>query len=369
MATILVADDQDSINLADPILSGEGHRVVEAEDGQLAFELAARDKPDLILLAVGSQNMNGLQVLQSLKSDPGTRFIPVIVSTVGEDEKSAQLAVRAGALDYIAKPWPSGHLSDRIRIALNRSGGTVSTGNDGIDRVLLGGVGPGVLTLVEGASGSGKSVLCQHLAYGALMLEHSVTIYAQEVDHPDQDGTKPDFAVRMKNLGMDISFEMQGDQARIYPLGYFVNEEPGSGKALEGLREHIESLSMHCSLIILDDLTQMVKSSGTNHSINFFNECRLLCNPEFGIIIALDTAGMKQEMLGQVENLINTHVRLSAQNSKGGVYGTRVHLMEVPKVKDTYLNWTNMVSFEVDPALAISMSMGLRVIPAAGTNG
>ncbi len=207
MATILVADDQDGINLADLILSGDGHRVVEAEDGQLACELA-----------VGSENVNGLQVLQSLKSNPGTRFIPVIVSTAGEDEKSAELAVRAGALDYISKPWPSGHLSDRIRIALNRSGNTVSTGNDGIDRVLLGGVGPGVLTLVEGSPGSGKSVLCQHLAYGALMSEHMVTIYAQEVDLPDQDGTKPDFAGRMKNLGMDISFEMQADQARIYPI-------------------------------------------------------------------------------------------------------------------------------------------------------
>ncbi len=73
--------------------------------------------------------------------------------------------------------------------------------------------------------------------------------------------------------------------------------------------------------------------------------------------------------MGQVGNLINTHVRLSVQSPKRGDDRKGVHLLDVPKVKDTYLNWTNMVCFEVDPALAISMSMGLKVIPAAGTNG
>ena len=48
-----------------------------------------------------------------------------------------------------------------------------------VDRIAgaLGGVALGVLTLVEGAVGTGKSVLCQHLAYGALMSEQRVTIY------------------------------------------------------------------------------------------------------------------------------------------------------------------------------------------------
>ena len=130
MAKILVVDDQDARNLADLILSGEGYQVVEADDGPSACEIAVREKPDLILLAMHSPNVNGLQVLRDLKSNQSTRSIPVIISTAAGDDQSAELALRAGALDYIPKPWPTGRLSDRIRIALNRSGEAVSTGND-----------------------------------------------------------------------------------------------------------------------------------------------------------------------------------------------------------------------------------------------
>ncbi len=362
MTKILVADDKHARSLADLILSGEGYQVIEADDGPSACEIAVRERPDLILLAMNSPNVNGLQVLHDLKSNQGTRSIPVIISIAGEDDQNAELAVRAGALDYIAKPWPPEHLSDRIRIALNRSGEAVSTGNDLIDRVLLGGVALGVLTLIEGAAGTGKSVLCQHLAYGALMSDQRVAIYVHGVTPEGQMD-------RMKNLGMDISFEMQAGQVSIYPLENFNIEEQGSGKGLEELRKHMESVSEQSNLIILDELSQMVRRSGPVNSMNFFNECKFTCGPELGLIIALEPTSSNKDLLEKLGNLVGTHISLKAHDSTNGAHGNSANIMEVDKVKDTNLNWANKVCFEVDPDLAISMSMGLKVVATAKTGG
>ncbi len=121
--TVLVVDDSRSIRrLLESILSAE-HRVLVAESGPEAIHLAIDQQPDLVLLDVVMQGMDGYAVCARLKSDPRTEEIPVLFLTSLKGEAEETLALEAGAIDFISKPITPTAVAARVRnhMALKRS--------------------------------------------------------------------------------------------------------------------------------------------------------------------------------------------------------------------------------------------------------
>lgn len=117
--TILIAEDnaeQRSLYVA--ILSGVGYRVLEAADGMEAVLLAQRERPGLVLMDVTMPGTSGWNAVRTLKEDPDTHFIPIIVVTglSGAWDRDASLA--AGADEYLAKPVPPLKLLEEVRAFL-----------------------------------------------------------------------------------------------------------------------------------------------------------------------------------------------------------------------------------------------------------
>jgi CheY-like chemotaxis protein len=81
--TILVVDDEDAVrkSIAVALKRKRGFEVLEAGDGLVGLELAKRQKPDLIISDVIMDNLNGFMMLESLREDPETAQIPVIMMT------------------------------------------------------------------------------------------------------------------------------------------------------------------------------------------------------------------------------------------------------------------------------------------------
>jgi len=79
-----------------------GYEVICAEDGQSALQLAKGQQPDLILLDLLLPKMSGLEVLEFLKSNPGTAQIPVVVLSALYGKNREKL-MAAGAEDYLEK--------------------------------------------------------------------------------------------------------------------------------------------------------------------------------------------------------------------------------------------------------------------------
>lgn len=101
-STILVIDDDASVHeIMQRFLSREGFNVITAASGQEGLRLARQQAPDVILLDVRMPNMNGWEVLSSLKADPDLASIPVVMVTI-EDDKALGSAL--GAVDYLLKP-------------------------------------------------------------------------------------------------------------------------------------------------------------------------------------------------------------------------------------------------------------------------
>ena len=118
MAKILVIDDEQGIrDLLDTLLHRKGYDVVLAASGQKGLELFHREQPDVIVLDLKMPGMDGLTVLQQIRSlDPKK---PVIVLT-GTGTAEAEQKVRAlGATEYIEKEFSLHRLGDALKRLLN----------------------------------------------------------------------------------------------------------------------------------------------------------------------------------------------------------------------------------------------------------
>ena len=125
MTRILVADDEAEVrSLIKTALVDQGYQVIEAADGATAYaavaESAVAEKPDLIVLDLMMPQLNGYQVMEKLKENPQTSYIPVVVVTARNQTQDEMKAIRCGAVDFITKPWPPGELEDRVRMALDQ---------------------------------------------------------------------------------------------------------------------------------------------------------------------------------------------------------------------------------------------------------
>src|SRR5688572_23974815 len=117
-ATMLVVEDDPAIRrLIHAGLGEAAIRIVEASTASEGIELAARRKPDVILLDLGLPDGEGMGVLKAVRS---WSSVPVIVVSAREQEDLKIAALEAGADDYVTKPFGVGELWARIRVALRR---------------------------------------------------------------------------------------------------------------------------------------------------------------------------------------------------------------------------------------------------------
>lgn len=116
---VLVIDDEPQIRrLLRVTLEANGYRVFDAATGQDGIAQAAQRRPDVVLLDLGLPDLNGVEVLQRLRE---WSRVPVIVVSVRDREDDKIAALDAGADDYVTKPFNSGELLARLRVAQRRA--------------------------------------------------------------------------------------------------------------------------------------------------------------------------------------------------------------------------------------------------------
>ena len=114
--TILIVDDSPmSREMLEGILAPEGYALITAANGEQGLEKARRHRPDLILLDVLMPGMNGFEVCEELRKDPATAEAPVIFLTSLEDRESRLKGIKAGADDFLLKPFDAAELILRVR--------------------------------------------------------------------------------------------------------------------------------------------------------------------------------------------------------------------------------------------------------------
>ncbi len=119
LRTVLIADDEPSLRLlVHATIESDDYTVVEAVNGEQAWEIIQKQKPSLVLLDVQMPGRTGLEVLRSIKADPELKATRVILLTSKTQEKDVEAGLIAGADFYLTKPFSPLDLVTRVEEAL-----------------------------------------------------------------------------------------------------------------------------------------------------------------------------------------------------------------------------------------------------------
>jgi DNA-binding response OmpR family regulator len=119
---LLVEDDPDLLRFAQVTLRLGGYRPLTATDGHTALALALQARPRLMVLDLRLPELDGWQVLESLRAMPETAALPVLMLTASAGPSDRDRALAAGVTDYLVKPVSADALLAAVERALDRGG-------------------------------------------------------------------------------------------------------------------------------------------------------------------------------------------------------------------------------------------------------
>jgi flagellar protein FlaH len=224
----------------------------------------------------------------------------------------------------------------------------ISSQNMELDSKMGGGLPVGCLTLVEGMSGSGKSVLSQQMAFGALKDSYRVSLFTSE-------NTVKSLMKQMASIDLDVLDFLLLGKLRVYPIELSGQRDHAQKSLLTALQDQTDR-----DLLIIDSFTSVIAHGDIDSRvINFFEECKRICSKEITIIVTLHSDVISDELIGTVRSLCDANLRLHVQQD-----GQRmVKTLEVAKIQGAASATGAVVGFEVEPG------WGMRVIPISKARG
>jgi len=118
---LVVEDEEDILELVSFNLKKEGYQVRGVTSGEEALQEVRRKIPSLIILDLMLPGVDGFDVCKSLKNDPRTKAVPIVMLTARSEEADIVIGLELGADDYLTKPFSPKELIARVRAILRRS--------------------------------------------------------------------------------------------------------------------------------------------------------------------------------------------------------------------------------------------------------
>lgn len=133
---VLIIEDEDVIcNFISAVLNSNGYQVIKTSTGKEGLSMTASYSPDIILLDLGLPDIDGIEVLKSMRE---WSKIPVVVVSARGHEREKVEALDLGADDYIVKPFGTSELLARIRTALRHSPAAIGGESYGTEKITIG---------------------------------------------------------------------------------------------------------------------------------------------------------------------------------------------------------------------------------------
>ena len=119
---VLVVDDNFvNVRLLEELLKSASYEVATAMNGEAALEKIAQSRPDIVLLDVMMPGMDGYEVCRRIRQDEKTAQLPVIMVTALDKESDREMALAAGANEFLSKPVEDNLLLPAIRRILQNA--------------------------------------------------------------------------------------------------------------------------------------------------------------------------------------------------------------------------------------------------------
>ncbi|MEM7118151.1 MAG: response regulator transcription factor [Chloroflexota bacterium] len=206
MSTILVIDDDELVSRTlQRTLKHYGYQVMSAHSGTEGLQLARRHRPDLFILDIMMPGLSGYDVCRQIRGDPLLRDLPVLFLTAKAKDEDKIEGFRAGADDYLSKPFNMEELELRVKAILRRvKPQTVES--EPITRVVVGNVVLDCRTFkVTTAEGTALLTnvqfdLLYHLMSNSDQVFNSQQLLQDVWDYPRDTGSPELVRAHIKNL-------------------------------------------------------------------------------------------------------------------------------------------------------------------------
>jgi flagellar protein FlaH len=346
---VVVDSDPQSAQLVVMTLEDEGYQVKVAKDGPVGLRTARAEQPDLVMVALELQSMEGAEFCRRLRRDSATDHIRTIMIASEDQLEDLVIGHGSSADDYLIKPFTSTELVTKITPLLSVQDELVviSTGNMELDDKMGGGIPMGSLTLIEGDSGAGKSVLSQQMMHGCLEDGYKLTLFSSE-------NTVKSLVKQMRSLNLDILDYLLLDMMRVFPIETSRLGKEAPPTLLKAMRKEEGR-----DLIFVDSLTSSIPHSSDKEVLAFFEDCKNLCTAGITVVVVVHSHGLDKELLIRIRSLCDAHFQLRTEE----VGQKLVKTLEATKVRGAEKSTGNIVSFEVEPG------WGMRIIPISKVRG
>lgn len=125
--TILIVEDETNIlSFVETVLEANSYQIISAGTGVMGKSMFMSYNPDLIILDLGLPDMDGMEVIKTIRQDSA---VPIIVLSARADERDKVMALDLGANDYVTKPFGTEELLARVRAALRNTNAKITPKN------------------------------------------------------------------------------------------------------------------------------------------------------------------------------------------------------------------------------------------------
>lgn len=225
-----------------------------------------------------------------------------------------------------------------------------TTGTRAIGDALAGRLHLGSLLIIEGDSGSGKSVFSQYLAYGSLVSGNLIAYYTT-------DGDCQDLIYQMESLNMKVMNQYVADLLRIYSLES-VSSPVNSLQSLKPLINHINNLPKRFSLVVVDCLTPFMINLNSSSKVDVFLAFKQMCGKNRSIILVTHAHIFEKAINYRVLSMSDYYLKINSGNkiiAPGLIEERTIKTLEVCKIHGIELQKAEMIEFEIIPKVGINI--------------
>jgi archaellum biogenesis ATPase FlaH len=236
-------------------------------------------------------------------------------------------------------------------LGMTTTNDTSTSGIKDIAEALGGGIKEGSLMLIEGEAKTGKSVLCQHIAYGVLSTRGSAVAYYSSEYHADG------LSGQMSSMSLDISHDLATDRFRVFKI-YSKTVIREAGKSLKLIINHIQGLPPNFKLVILDSPSIYLIKVNPMVKVDFLQSCKELCENDRTIVLAIGSHAFEKKTLLRAYAMSDYYLKLRSHDAilNTGEIDTRIiKILEVTKICGADRWGQQGIKFEIKSGVSIQI--------------
>jgi flagellar protein FlaH len=224
----------------------------------------------------------------------------------------------------------------------------ISSGNEELDNKMGGGLPVGSVTLIEGGSGSGKSVLSQQIIWGSLQEGFKASVFTSE-------NTVKSLIKQMQSIELDVLDYLLLGRLRIYPMELSRLGENAPQTLLSAMQREKER-----DILVIDSFTSaVIHARDETRIIAFFEGCKRLSAEGVSVMVVLHSDAVEADFINPIRAMCDADLQLRAEQD-----GQRlVKTLQVAKIRGAASVTGAIVGFDVEPG------WGMRVIPISKARG